>query len=206
MEQIAVIRDSFQLVQELKPHYSAPKNKLISLEKQGKLFKVVKGLYETERTVSPLLLASAIYGPSYISFETALSFWALIPEKVTAVTSATFGKSKTKRFQSDFGLFLYRDIPPNAFPYEVYIRNEGERSFLIAGKEKSLCDTLYREQSLGSEKRLREHLFENLRIEETDFYSLDFTLLSELCDLYKSTNLRILKKIAQKQTRARKNV
>ncbi len=197
-----MLRTSFELIRELQSHYKAPKNKLIALEKQKKLFKVVKGLYETEKSVSPILLSSAIYGPSYISFETALSFWGWIPERVEAVMSATFGKNRTKRFESDFGVFLYRDIPKTAFPYEVYIQNEGERSFLIAGKEKSLCDTLYRENPLDSEKQLRSYLFENLRIDESDFKTADFSLICDLCDLYKSTNLKLLKSYLQKRIKS----
>ena len=196
-----MLKNSLQLMQELGAEYSAPKNRLLLLERQGKLFKVVRGLYETEKSVPQELLASAIYGPSYISFESALSFWGLIPEKVAALTSATFGKKRTKRFETRFGLFLFRDVPDSAFPYEVYLKNEGERYFLIAGKEKSLCDTLYRESPLGSEKQLTEYLFENLRIEESDFDSVDFSLLSDLCDLYNSTNLRILKKFVLKKER-----
>lgn len=194
-----MLKDAFCLIRELESQYKTPRNKLLSLERQGKIFKVVKGLYETERFVQPMLLASAIYGPSYISFESALSFWGLIPEKVVGTMSATFGKNKSKRFESIFGLFLYRDIPSAAFPYEVYIRNEGERSFLIAGKEKCLCDTLYRESPLSSEKRLCEYLFENLRIDESDFYSANQLLISDLCDLYKSTNLKLLKSFVQKK-------
>lgn len=190
---------SFGLVSELKKQYKAPKNKLLSLEKQGQILRVVKGLYETDKSASPLLLSSAIYGPSYISFETALSYWGWIPERVTAITAATFGKNRTKRFDSSYGTFLYRDIPKAAFPYEVYIKTEGSRSFLIAGKEKCLCDTLWRESSLGSEKRLKEYLFENLRIEEDAFYSADFSIIFDLCDLYNSANLRILKKMAHKK-------
>lgn len=190
---------SFGLVSELKKQYKAPKNKLLSLEKQSQIIRVVKGVYETDKSASPLLLSSAIYGPSYISFETALSYWGWIPEKVTAITAATFGKNRTKRFDSSYGTFLYRDIPKEAFPYEVYIKSEGTRSFLIAGQEKSLCDTLWRESSLGSEKRLKEYLFENLRIDEDVFYSADFSIIFDLCGLYKSPNLRILKTIAQKR-------
>ncbi|MBQ9623806.1 MAG: hypothetical protein IJJ71_04875 [Treponema sp.] len=197
-----MLKTSFELIWELQSQYKAPKNKLLALEKQKKLFKVVKGLYETEESVPPILLSSAIYGPSYISFETALSFWGWIPERVEAVMSATFGKNRTKRFESDFGLFLYRDIPKTAFPYEVYIKNEGERSFLIAGKEKSLCDTLYRESPLVSEKQLRSYLFENLRIDESDFETADFRLLCDLCDLYKSTNLKLLKSFLQKKIKS----
>lgn len=195
-----MIKTSFQIIQELTPKYKAPKNKLLSLEKNQKLFKVVRGLYETEKSVSPLLLSSAVYGPSYISFETALSYWGLIPEKVVAVTAATFGKNRTKSFDTEnFGLFLYRDVPNPAFPYEVYIKSENKRNFLIAGKEKALCDTLYKTEPLLSEKHLREYLFENLRIEESELFSANLLIICELCDLYKSTNLKLFKSFVQKR-------
>ena len=133
-----MIKSAFQIINELSQTYKSPKNRLMYLEKNGVYHKVVKGLYETERSVNPVLLASAVYGPSYVSFESALSFWNLIPEKVLAVTSATFNKNRTKRFETDFGLFLYRDVPEEGFPFEVYIRTEDDRTFLIAGKEKRL--------------------------------------------------------------------
>lgn len=195
-----MLKTSFQIIQELAPNYKAPKNKLLSLEQNKKLFKVVRGLYETEKSVSPLLLSSAIYGPSYISFESALSYWGLIPEKVVATTSATFKKNRTKSFDTEnFGLFLYCDVPSGAFPYEVYIKSENERNFLIAGKEKALCDTLYKTEPLLSEKHLREYLFENLRIEESELYSSNLSVIFELCDLYKSTNLKLFKSFIQKR-------
>lgn len=194
-----MLKTAFQIINELSQKYKSPKNRLMLLEKNGVYHKVVKGLYETEHSVAPVLLASAVYGPSYISFESALSFWGLIPEKVVAVTSATFNKNRTKRFDTDFGLFLYRDVPKEAFPYEVYVMEEDSRNFLIAGKEKSLCDILYREEPLHSEKRLRDYIFENLRIDETEFETLDFSLLVELCELYKSTNLKLLQTFVQKE-------
>ena len=193
-----MLKTTNSLISELKTEYKAPKNRILTLEKQNKIFKVTKGLYETEKNVSPFYLSSAIYGPSYISFESALSFWNLIPEKVIAVTSATFGKNKTKRFDTDFGVFLYRDVPKQVFPYEVYIKEDGTRRFLIAGKEKSICDILYRESPFSSQKQLKEFLFENLRIDEFDFYSLSLELLSELSTLYKSTNMNLLNSLIRK--------
>ena len=77
-----MIKSAFQIINELSQTYKSPKNRLMYLEKNGVYHKVVKGLYETERSVNPVLLASAVYGPSYVSFESALSFWNLIPEKV----------------------------------------------------------------------------------------------------------------------------
>ena len=51
---------------------------------------------ETDSTVSGHLLAASIYGPSYLSFEFALSWHGLIPEAVYNCTAATFGKKKRR--------------------------------------------------------------------------------------------------------------
>ena len=48
----------------------------------------IRDRYETDRNVPAYLLAGSIYGPSYISFEYALSRYGLIPEAVYAVTCA----------------------------------------------------------------------------------------------------------------------
>ena len=62
-----------------------------------KLIKIRNGLYETEANTPSYLLAGSIYGPSYISFEYALSYYGLIPERVTTITCATFNKRKEKK-------------------------------------------------------------------------------------------------------------
>lgn len=62
--------------------YHAPANKLSRMVSGGELIPVVKGLYETDAAISGYLLAGSIYGPSYLSFEFALSEYGLIPEAV----------------------------------------------------------------------------------------------------------------------------
>lgn len=194
-----MVKTSGQIVAELSLKYKAPKNKLLQLERDGVYHKVVKGLYETEVNTPALVLAASVYGPSYISFETAMEYWGLIPERVVAVTSATTCKNRSKRFDSAFGIFSYRDVPLAVFPYEVYIRSECERNFLIAGREKALCDRLYQETPLSSGKALKQFLFQNLRIEENDFFSLDAWILLELCPLYRSRNLRLLEGLVKRR-------
>ena len=62
-------------------NYSNKNNKISRDLKNGKLFKIIKGLYETNPNIPGYLLASSIYGPSYLSFEFALYYYGLIPEK-----------------------------------------------------------------------------------------------------------------------------
>ena len=78
--------------------------------KRGILFPVVHGLYSDDPHIDPLCLTPYIFGPSYISFETALSFYDFIPERTCSVTSAACLKWRTKNL-TPFGVFRYRDIP-----------------------------------------------------------------------------------------------
>lgn len=48
----------------------------------GEYTKVVKGIYETNSDTAGYLLAGSIYGPSYLSFDFALSYYGMIPEAV----------------------------------------------------------------------------------------------------------------------------
>ena len=105
--------------------YSNINNKICREVKDKKLYRIVNGLYDTNGDTSAYLLASSIYGPSYISFEYALSYYGLIPERVNAVTCATFNKKKRKIYNNHFGTFSYEDVPSRAFPYEIILKQEG---------------------------------------------------------------------------------
>lgn len=53
------------------------KDKLTNIS-NNKIFKIVKGLYETDSNTPGYLLAGAIYRPSYISLKYALSYYNMI--------------------------------------------------------------------------------------------------------------------------------
>ena len=90
-----MIKTTAMLLEELK-EYASPANKLARMVANGDYVQIVKGLYETDKTVPGYLLAGSIYGPSYISFEYALSHHGLIPEAVYTITCASFEKKKKK--------------------------------------------------------------------------------------------------------------
>lgn len=159
---------------------------------EGKIHPIMRGLYETNQNTPGYLLANSIYGPSYLSFEFALAFHQLIPEKVTLFTSASYQKRKTKIYQTPFGNFSYRDIPKAAFSYGVEtIKTEG-CLFKIASKEKALCDMLCQLKPLMSVGQIPRLLFEDLRIDEDDFNHLSQQKLKKLIPLYKRKNLTLL--------------
>ncbi|MFH1841002.1 MAG: hypothetical protein ABH807_02515 [Candidatus Shapirobacteria bacterium] len=73
-----------------------------------------RGLYAfPERLPDELTLANRLYSPSYISSESALSFYGLIPETVANVTSVT--SLTTKKIVTPVGVFLYSRLSARLF-------------------------------------------------------------------------------------------
>lgn len=187
------------MLKEKYSNYSNPLDKIKRDVDERKLFRLTKGLYETDRSVNPIFLASPILSPSYISFEYALSYYGLIPERVVAITSASFKVRKNKTFVNDFGRFEFSDIPPSAFSSGLTLIEENDYATKIACKEKSLCDCLYKWRVTKSVKQLKELLFEDKRIDIDEFASLDFEELLRLAVLYKKSNLNLLIKLVKKE-------
>lgn len=179
-------------------NYSNKNNKIVREVKNENLFKVVKGLYETDPNTPGYLLASSIYGPSYISFEYALSFYGLIPERVTTITCATFNKKKKKIYNTMFGTFTYRDVPKDAYPEETLICTENNYSYQIATAEKAICDKIYTMKPIKNIDNLKILLFSDLRISEEEFKKLDVEKISKLSLLYHSTNVNLLAKLLRR--------
>lgn len=186
-----MIKTTRMLLDELSD-YASPKTKLSRMVQAGECIQVVKGIYETDRTVPPYLLAGSIYGPSYISFEFALSYYGLIPEKVYAVTSASFEKKKRKKYVTPMGVFTYRDIPSDAFPYHIRVMREGDYWYRIAEPEKALCDMLYTLKPVRNAREMHEMLFEDLRIDAKEYQKLNVDIIIELSEKYHSTTIKKL--------------
>lgn len=175
-------------------NYSNKNNKISRDIKDGKLFRVITGLYETNPKTPGYLLAGSIYGPSYISFEYALSLYGLIPERVNVITCATFNKKKKKQYNTSFGTFTYRDIPEQVYPEEILLKEESNYSYQIATPEKALCDKLYTIKPLSNYSDLENMLFNDLRIDKDEFNKLDINKIIKLSNLYHSTNVNLLAK------------
>jgi predicted transcriptional regulator of viral defense system len=110
---------------------------------KGEIICLRKGLYclselYRKRPLSTFELAQHIYGPSYISFESALSYHGWIPEAVYTVTSASSGKSKD--FSNALGEFSYARIPVDVFLEGVLRRPDG---VFIARPLRALLDYVY---------------------------------------------------------------
>ncbi len=85
-------------------------------------------------------IANKLYRPSYVSLESALSFYGLIPEGVFRIQSIT--TLKTNAFNTPVGGFDYRSIKPQCyFGYRLAPLRNGH--YLIAELEKAMLDFLY---------------------------------------------------------------
>ena len=189
-----MIKTTSMLLQELNT-YANPAAKISRLVKNGNLFQIIKGLYETNNTTPGHYLAGIIYGPSYLSFEFALSWHGLIPEAVYVYTSATCLKKKKKRYDTSFGVYTYRDIPMAAFPYGTKLYEENGYGFIIASAEKAICDKLYTCSPCANKAELRRLLFGDLRIDENAFLDTDLNEMAELAELYHTANHLLLKSL-----------
>ena len=194
-----MIKTTISLKEELS-HYKDPINKIHRMVLNNELFPLVKGVYETNPHAERFTLARAINSPSYISFESALSFHGLIPERVYTITSASLGNKKDKTYQNYFGTFTFSDIPKRVFPLGVlYITLTDGYSYLISTKEKALCDKLYKMPVIKNYKDLEITLFDDLRIDENILNEFDISDMEIYSSLYRSKNITILYKYLRRE-------
>jgi predicted transcriptional regulator of viral defense system len=164
-------------------------------------FRLVRGIYETNINAEPAFLAGVILSPSYLSFEWALSYYGLIPERVFAITSASLGSRKNKTYENAFGRFEYSDIPADAFSSGLLFMSQDGYYAKVATAEKALCDALYKWPVVKNVQELEELLFEDKRIDEVAFDSLDAALIRRLAPLYHAKNLGLLVKYLERKKR-----
>jgi len=172
--------------------YASPKSKLTQMIKKGEVIQIVRGVYSTSQDEPRLPVASMIYSPSYISFETALDYHQMIPERTYEVTCVGFLLTKNKHFDTPFGRYSFHHLPDAVFPLALEPAEESGYGFRLATKEKALCDTLYKIRGIKGKKAIEDLLFEDLRFEEDDIEKLDWQLISEILPLYHSTTLNSL--------------
>ena len=98
-------------------HGDFDRRRLSEWQKKGYIQKIVKGYYIfsevgiDENVLS--VIANKIYKPSYISFETAMSHYRLIPESIYLITSAS--TRRTYLFETPLARFSYRTVKPALF-------------------------------------------------------------------------------------------
>ena len=127
-----------------------PKEKELSLRTQlsrfvqkGLLVKIKRGLYcFIPSSIDEFELANKLYQPSYVSLETALNYYGVIPDISQGITSVSL--TTTKKISNKFGVFYYAKIKPTLFWGWLKVKLVGSDGFfLMAQKEKALLDFFY---------------------------------------------------------------
>ena len=181
----------YQALMAALSEYAKPRDRVTALLRRGEIIRVKKGLYVfgdelRRRPYSRELLANLIYGPSFVSLDSALSFHGLIPERIEALTSVT--TKRPKAFATPLGSFIYRQSPRGSFHLGIDRVEDGDVAFLIATPERALADKVRDDRMHGLETRAdaARYLFDNLRIERSDFEQMDAAALSRLAGALRS--------------------
>ncbi|MFH1054874.1 MAG: hypothetical protein V1744_02135 [Candidatus Altiarchaeota archaeon] len=119
------------------------KNNLTNWQSRGYIGKLRRGIYEdatSGKETPDLYIANRLYTPSYVSLETALSYYNIIPEVTAQVTSVT--TKPTREYRNRHGLFTYRSCKETAYSGYHILRYEGEK-VMMADREKTLIDYIY---------------------------------------------------------------
>lgn len=159
------------VLRESMVEYRSPKDKISSLTHEGILMRLKRGLYSIPRaltgeSLSRELIANHLYGPSYVSFESALSYHGLIPERVYVTKSATLKRKKA--YDTPIGHYQYIHVPEAYYPIGLRLEIiENSYAFVIASPEKALCDLILSTSGLRlqSVKSCGEYLINDLRID-----------------------------------------
>lgn len=119
----------------------ASKNFISRHLKTGLFIKVRNGVYIfAENKPSEFLAANKLYQPSYISFETALSYYHIIPETIYTIFSAT--PKPSREFKAIGKVFCFHRMKKELF-FGYKPQKVKGATVLIAEPEKALVDYLY---------------------------------------------------------------
>lgn len=137
---------SHQNLMPLLKSFKRPNDKIRDWVQKGYLIPLTKGKYAINAEITgskpdPLLMANFLYGPSYVSLESALAYYQAIPEAVVETSSVTTGRKKT--IENDLGRFSYVPLPLPYYSYGIRMERLGhQQNALIATAEKALFDTV----------------------------------------------------------------
>jgi len=140
--------------------------------KKGELYHIRRGLYAKDKNYDRLELATKIYTPSYVSFETILREAGVIFQYYSTVFVATY---QTKEIVCDGRAYSFKKIKDTILINNAGIEKRG--SYSVASKERAFLDVLYLN---------KDYHFDNLA-------PLDFDKVLALLPIY--NNQRMAKKV-----------
>lgn len=158
--------------------------------KKGEIIKIRRGLYllaekYRRKKLSKFFLANRIVPHSYISLESALSYYGWIPEYVTTITSI-LAIGRTKKFTTAYGEFAFYQLPINEYEFLTGVTRVEEiknEPFLLASPLRALADYVYMRkvdwQSIA-------YLTNSLRIDIEQLQKIEPHSYSEIKNVYRS--------------------
>ncbi len=152
--------------------------------KSGLFLKLRNNYYMLKDSHPPLYsIANKLYQPSYVSLESALSHYGIIPEVVYTVTSIT--TKPTREFKTARAVFSYQRIKRSVFTGYSPVSFEGH-VVLLAEAEKALADYLYfvdlKKISLNDRLNLK-NIRKNKLLEFTDAFKRE-SLQKKVKEIY----------------------
>lgn len=178
--------------QNLKPllaSYTNPDDFISRMVKSEVLVRLKNGFFliseKIEENAIPYeQIANLLYGPSYISFEWALSYYKMIPEGVYVVTNASAIKSKN--YCTPIGTFDYTYLSHYRYAIGIDQKENAAGRFLIATPEKALVDLIHLKSKKLEGHDLLADLIEARRMDEDLLKNLNKKHLFEIADNYRS--------------------
>jgi len=166
------------------------RNQIHRLIQEGVLLKLKRELYclaveYRSCSLHPFHIAQFIYGPSYVSLESALSFHQLIPEAVKVITCVASKRSRS--FRTPEGVFNYRKTPLSNLYCQVKRYCNKDYQFLIAKPFKALCDYVY---CYKKEYKSLSALEDDIRLDLDELPILLSDEKQELIKYYNSKRIR----------------
>jgi predicted transcriptional regulator of viral defense system len=139
----------------------------------GELYHIRRGFYAKDKNYDKLELATKIFTPSYVSFETVLRQEGIIFQYYSTIFVASY---QTKEIVCDGKTYSFKKIKDTILLNNAGIENKG--SYSIASKERAFLDVLYLN---------KDYYFDNLA-------PLNFDKVRALLPIYK--NQRMAKKVS----------
>jgi hypothetical protein len=172
-----------------------PEQKIKYLKSKSEYKSLVRGLYLPKNSkYSKFQIANILYGPSYVTGVTALSWLGWISDRTVTIHSATTKRGKV--IDTDLGRFSYfhniRDVFHIGLQYFTF--GPG-MSFIIATPTKALYDHIIMTPNLqfSGKKDLMDYLENDLRLEIDFLKDMNLKILKELVDFgHKKRQINIL--------------
>lgn len=150
------------------------RRRIYSYIKNGQLYGIRRGLYAKDKNYNKFELATKIFIPAYVSFETVLAEAGVIFQHYSQIFVASY---QTKEIDCDGQIFSFKKLKTNILNNNSGIENKGFYS--IASKERAFLDVVYLN---------KDYHFDNLS-------PLDWDKVFSILPMYE--NKRMTKKVNQ---------